>query len=815
MTNMLINKKVLNECDVKNNYFDNKLKQKGLYEFKRKGNYINGNSPLTLLHLTCNREFKIKPKYFFSNKQAECTHCKNEEKIRMKNKICDNKLQEQKIFDFERVGNYINELTDVRLRHKTCGREFNVIFSTFLKTKNKCPHCREEELIFKNNKNFDDRLKEKGLLEFERKSDAIKGDALVKILHKNCNREFAISPNIFFKNNGECPLCKKEIQDKLNLEFDKKLEEKGFFNIIRKSDYINENKKIKLFHISCNREFNITPISFFSASVECIHCKEDEDIRKKKNLAFDNKLKEKGLLDFERKSDYINDLVEIELLHKICGRVINVKPSYFFKQKDKCEYCREDKSRNDKNKFFDDKLEEFGLSDYERKSDYINTYTEIKLLHKTCGNEFTTIPKSFFKREKHRCDICYNNESITKKNQEFDNKLIELGLLEFESASNYINIDSDITILHKTCGREFTVNALSFFNSKHKCIHCYNDSMSNKNGLLFDKKLKDLGLNDFERVGVYKNSNTKLDILHKTCGRTISLTPRSFFEREHKCEHCYEDKLQQERNLKFDNKLKQKGLIDFIRKSDYINVNTKIKLFHILCNKEIEVTPFDFFRRKVKCKHCQKKNTRKYSLPKNKEFQDKINEITNNEFLLLSDYYNLNTNVDLKHVVCWKSFNMRAYNFLKAKNKCPHCAPIKKDYNKTTAQRKNEILKKLGNDYEIVSKGFSYYGYMTLKHKCCGKTFKIKTTSIAQIKTTSGPVMICPKCKKDNRKELFLDKLDRVFEGDIVYKGGYKDMSTPTKFYRKSCGHTFMDKPKNLLNRKSKICPICKDNHLN
>ena len=266
-------------------------------------------------------------------------------------------------------------------------------------------------------------------------------------------------------------------------------------------------------------------------------------------------------------------------------------------------------------------------------------------------------------------------------------------------------------------------------------------------------------------------------------------------------------------NLKFDNKLKKHGLIDFVRKSDYIDGNTEIKLFHIKCTQSFYVKPNNFFKRKHKCLHCHKKETKGIikSKPKNSFYQEKINLITNNEFILVSDYYNSKSYIKLKHLKCNNIFESRADNFEKSKNKCPYCSDRDNTFNKSISEKIHDIEKILDFEYEILNKVVYSDGKVKLRHKACGKEFECSMSSITKFKNKKMIRIKCPKCYLEDRTEDFFDKLDRLYRGEFKLRGGCKGMHTPTKFYHKKCDSLFEVPPYYLLKDKVSECSKCKE----
>lgn len=63
-----------------------------------------------------------------------------------------------------------------------------------------------------------------------------------------------------------------------------------------------------------------------------------------------------------------------------------------------------------------------------------------------------------------------NQEYIATKNEEFDKKLIDANLLEFERRGDCI--DGRVSLYHKKCKDIIDVNTQRFFRVKHKCPVC-------------------------------------------------------------------------------------------------------------------------------------------------------------------------------------------------------------------------------------------------------------------------------------------------------------------------------------------------------
>lgn len=408
-------------------------------------------------------------------------------------------------------------------------------------------------------------------------------------------------------------------------------------------------------------------------------------------------------------------------------------------------------------------------------------------------------------------------DKINKKNLFFANKLIKKELSDFELVGDY---DSEIiTLNHKKCGNTFTTNPNNFFRRKEKCEHCFQIKLNKEFQKFLDEKFN----GEFKLTGDYKTSRTKVSVVHINCGAVIEKTPDALRKMEDinalcKCTkhkvYLANKELVRKNNLIFDNRLIKEGLIDFKRKSDYITCYDEIKLYHIKCKKEFTVTPYNFFKRKNKCECCSKNKGSRVSVQKNDFYQNKLDELTNKEFLLLSDYYNSNSYIELKHLVCGHKFEVRADNFESSKSKCPKCAG-REDINETPNQKVKKIEKILNNEFEILTKYFTYRDKVKLRHIKCGTEFECRASSLPNGKSKNNSKIKCEVCLSEERKEAFLDRLSRVQGGNFTLRGKYKGMNELAMFRHVECGATFKVTASYMLRKPLKECPKCREKRKN
>lgn len=117
-------------------------------------------------------------------------------------------------------------------------------------------------------------------------------------------------------------------------------------------------------------------------------------------------------------------------------------------------------------------VEELGNGEYEVLSEYKNSKTPIKLLHKVCNQTYNPLPNNFVVK-KQRCSYCAGNKSLTFTQIQDQLNKLDSDYIVIRPETVYKNIHSKVIMLHKTCGKEYPVEANRF---KHgdRCPYCCN-----------------------------------------------------------------------------------------------------------------------------------------------------------------------------------------------------------------------------------------------------------------------------------------------------------------------------------------------------
>lgn len=167
------------------------------------------NDTIRFRHKNCGRIFSQRiDRFVFNNAKCSC-----------ESGVSFRKAAERvaKSGAFELVA-YRDTMHKVIIRHKDCGRTFEVMLHKFIQS----PYCRLCDKVVMDGKTFSRKVKELTGGDFEIISDYLGADKRISILHKSCGKTHDYLPYLFIKN-CRCAECERNI----TLKMAKKLVEKG------------------------------------------------------------------------------------------------------------------------------------------------------------------------------------------------------------------------------------------------------------------------------------------------------------------------------------------------------------------------------------------------------------------------------------------------------------------------------------------------------------------------------------------------------------------------------------------------------------
>jgi hypothetical protein len=198
----------------------------------------------------------------------------------------------------------------------------------------------------------------------------------------------------------------------------------------------------------------------------------------------------------------------------------------------------------------------------------------------------------------------------------------------------------------------------------------------------------------------YKGSNTKIEFLHKECGKTFKMTPSCLFQGQRctnkKCLNKRKSKSLTKTNEEFLEELNEKVGDHYIPQEKYKGAHTKIEFLHKECGKTFKMKPV-YLLGGYGCSNCKGKKISQKLKKTNEEFLDDVYDEVGNEYTPLEEYKDAKTNIKMRHNSKSCNYNVwkiKPYNFFNG-NRCPKCSF--KDHESKTEK---ELLKFIKNNYD-------------------------------------------------------------------------------------------------------------------
>lgn len=182
---------------------------------------------------------------------------------------------------FEVVGEYTLSKSNIRMYHRGCGSELDIIANNFLK-RGSCPKCSK----FKTQKEFTDMIDKKYKGEYKLIGE-YQGSTKPVIL-KCVKHDIHFERNVksLFRYGNSCPVCKREEaserQKKPELQFVNEVESRHEGTIIPIDKYDGTHVRINFKCLICNTTFKTSPnaVIRISGCPTCAEPKGERDIRK-------------------------------------------------------------------------------------------------------------------------------------------------------------------------------------------------------------------------------------------------------------------------------------------------------------------------------------------------------------------------------------------------------------------------------------------------------------------------------------------------------------------------------------------------------
>lgn len=227
----------------------------------------------------------------------------------------------------------------------------------------------------------------------------------------------------------------------------------------------------------------------------------------------------------------------------------------------------------------------------------------------------------------------------------------------------------------------------------------------------------------------------------------------------------------------------EEGNGEYIPLEPYTNSRTPIRMFHLVCKRGYDVQPQTFLKGN-RCRMCKSGSSENMT---QKQFEKRISELTDGEYIVDGQYRDTATLVRMYHKNCGNYIKIRPNDFISRGRRCSVCnGGVLKDYNSLI----DCIKEYLGNEYKLVTKSDNYVNsksYIEIKHTVCGKVYTTTRNSI-----TAGHK--CTHCQHHSylkSPEEYKKEFNEAAKGDYILLSDYTKGKEKVVVKSLICGHIF------------------------
>lgn len=246
--------------------------------------------------------------------------------------------------------------------------------------------------------------------------------------------------------------------------------------------------------------------------------------------------------------------------------------------------------------------------EYDVLSKYVDSHTNVQFKHNKCGNIYYTKPYIFLGGSK--CPVCAEKERIekckkirSKTHEQFIKEVYKQINDEYTILGKYIGTDKKLVIQHNKCGYRWEVRPHDFL-SGSRCPKCGREQATKKVTRTHEEFIKivfDLIGIEYEVLGIYKDSHTKILMRHNVCKYEYEVEPHSFLK-GHRCPKCSGRMAYTTESFK--EKVFEIIGDEYSVLGEYKDSSIKILMRHNLCGCEWNVLPSTFISTGSRCPDC-------------------------------------------------------------------------------------------------------------------------------------------------------------------------------------------------------------------
>jgi len=165
------------------------------------------------------------------------------------------------------LSKYLGANKKIKMLHKQCGNEYEVTPSKFINANNRCPNCNKK--ILKTHEEFTLEVYNLVRDKYVILSEYLGAHKKIKMLHKQCGREYKVTPRHFLDGN-RCPFCFGSVKSD-TVDFKQKVRSIVGGEYVVLGDYVTNLVDITMKHVKCGNVYNMRPNNFLNGQ-RCPRC---------------------------------------------------------------------------------------------------------------------------------------------------------------------------------------------------------------------------------------------------------------------------------------------------------------------------------------------------------------------------------------------------------------------------------------------------------------------------------------------------------------------------------------------------------------
>lgn len=625
--------------------------------------YTNSASKIKFVCLVCGNEWVAAPSQVLSGKGCPvCGRKTAADKRRSSREEFITKLKDIQP-NIEVIGDYVNSVTKIEVRCKTCGNQWRVVPASLLRGTG-CPKCNKR--YRRNTEEFAEELKTISP-HLSVIGEYINAHERIKVKCGRCGTEWMAEPNGLLKGN-DCPVCghsQTSVVEQILF--------RSFVLLVGKDNVINRDRKaigkeLDIYVKKLNLAVEFGAWYWHSAKIRfdaekerlCekvgIHlitiyegCPIGTTIDELKNaVCYSNVIS--GEKDFTTIKVLILSLCEQYLLD---GTIIETEWNNILK------FAREESRKKDSEKFKKD-LEKAN-NNIKYISGYFGSKAQVYVMCKTCGTKWKA-SSAYDLLHGHGCPVCGRqkaNESMRMNTEEFKERMKKTNP-HILVLGEYKNSLTGILCQCKKCKTKWYPKPANIINKRIYCPTC--SPVTKLTNEEFLARLK----NKFETIiplEEYRNNGTPIRFKCQICGYEWKARPHDILI-GNGCPKCAKKVA-----------VTQEEFLDRIKKSnveiigEYKNTKTRIKCRCKVCGYEWMAIPSNLMRG-AGCQKCA--GTLKLT---NKEFVENLS-VVNADIKPLEQYVKRNEKILCRCKKCGWEWRVTPGNLLNGHG-CPKCKGAK------------------------------------------------------------------------------------------------------------------------------------------